>query len=51
MHAAGLLEFWLLLAIVAAVFAFGDDLEDMFDTIGNAMDTAADEVEEDGIAE
>jgi pilus assembly protein Flp/PilA len=41
----GLIAGGISLAIVAAVFAFGDDLESMFDTIGSAMDAAASEVE------
>ena len=41
----GLIAGGISLAIVAAVFAFGDDLESMFETIGSAMDAAASEVE------
>lgn len=37
----GLIAGGISLAIVAAVFAFGDDLEAMFNTIGDAMDNAA----------
>lgn len=41
----GLIAGGISLAIVAAVFAFGDDLEAVFTTIGGAMDSAASEVE------
>ncbi len=41
----GLIAGGISLAIVAAVFAFGDDLEAVFTTIGGAMDSAAGEVE------
>ncbi len=37
----GLIAGGISLAIVAAVFAFGDDLSTMFNTIGNAIDNAA----------
>jgi pilus assembly protein Flp/PilA len=43
----GLIAGGISLAIVAAVFAFGDSLEAMFTTIGGAMDSAAGEVETD----
>ena len=46
----GLIAGGISLAIVAAVFAFGDDLEGMFGEIGKAMDKAAGEVEVDGTA-
>ncbi len=41
----GLIAGGISLAIVAAVFAFGDDLESMFNTIGGAMQAASSEVE------
>lgn len=41
----GLIAGGISLAIVAAVFAFGDDLEAMFNTIGGAMQAASAEVE------
>lgn len=41
----GLIAGGISLAIVAAVFAFGDDLEAMFNTIGGAMQSASAEVE------
>lgn len=41
----GLIAGGISLAIVAAVFAFGDDLENVFETIGNAMNAAAGQVE------
>lgn len=41
----GLIAGGISLAIVAAVFAFGDDLENVFNVIGDAMDAAANEVE------
>lgn len=37
----GLIAGGISLAIVAAVFAFGDDLESLFNTIGSAMNNAA----------
>lgn len=37
----GLIAGGISLAIVAAVFAFGDDLENMFATIGGSMQDAA----------
>lgn len=37
----GLIAGGISLAIVAAVFAFGDDLELLFNTIGGAMNEAA----------
>lgn len=42
----GLIAGGISLAIVAAVFAFGDDLETVFNTIGNAMDKVSTQVEE-----
>jgi pilus assembly protein Flp/PilA len=36
----GLIAGGISLAIVAAVFAFGDDLENLFGTIGDAMNNA-----------
>lgn len=41
----GLIAGGISLAIVAAVFAFGDDLETLFTTIGTSMQNAASEVE------
>jgi pilus assembly protein Flp/PilA len=41
----GLIAGGISLAIVAAVFAFGDDLEGVFNNIGDAMEKAGDEVE------
>lgn len=41
----GLIAGGISLAIVAAVFAFGDDLEGVFNAIGGAMSAAAGEVE------
>ncbi len=41
----GLIAGGISLAIVAAVFAFGDDLEALFNTIGDAMNAASGEVE------
>ena len=41
----GLIAGGISLAIVAAVFAFGDDLEGVFNSIGDAMNAAAGEVE------
>lgn len=41
----GLIAGGISLAIVTAVFLFGDELENMFNTIGGAMANAADEVE------
>lgn len=41
----GLIAGGISLAIVAAVFAFGDDLQTVFSTIGDAMSAAAGEVE------
>lgn len=41
----GLIAGGISLAIVAAVFAFGDDLESMFNSIGGAMQAASAEVE------
>ena len=41
----GLIAGGISLAIVAAVFAFGDDLQGVFEAIGGAMSAAADEVE------
>lgn len=41
----GLIAGGISLAIVAAVFAFGDDLQTVFSTIGVAMSAAAGEVE------
>ena len=41
----GLIAGGISLAIVAAVFAFGDDLQTVFNKIGTAMDKAATEVE------
>ncbi len=41
----GLIAGGISLAIVAAVFAFGDDLEGMFNSIGGAMQAASAEVE------
>ncbi len=46
----GLIAGGISLAIVAAVFAFGDDLEVMFNTIGDAMNNAAANVETTGVA-
>ncbi len=40
----GLIAGGISLAIVAAVFAFGDDLESLFNTIGSAMNDAAKKV-------
>lgn len=42
----GLIAAGISLAIVAAVFAFGDDLERVFDTMGESMSSAADRAEE-----
>ena len=42
----GLIAGGISLAIVAAVFAFGDDLETLFNTIGSAMDKATTKVTE-----
>ena len=47
----GLIAGGISLAIVAAVFAFGDDLENVFNTIGDAMDDAAGNVETEGTLE
>ena len=41
----GLIAGGISLAIVAAVFAFGDDLQGVFENIGNAMNAAGQEVE------
>lgn len=41
----GLIAGGISLAIVAAVFAFGDDLQGVFEKIGTAMSSAAGEVE------
>lgn len=41
----GLIAGGISLAIVAAVFAFGDDLQTVFNTIGAAMEDAAGAVE------
>lgn len=41
----GLIAGGISLAILAAVFAFGEDLEALFDSIGTAMDTAASDVD------
>jgi len=37
----GLIAGGISLAIVAAIFAFGEDLRDLFNTIGGKMDQAA----------
>ena len=42
----GLIAGGISLAIVASVFAFGDDLQGVFDTIGTAMDNAEAAVED-----
>lgn len=42
----GLIAGGISLAILAAVFAFGDDLGNMFDAIANAMNTAAGDVDD-----
>lgn len=42
----GLIAGGISLAIVASVFAFGDDLQGVFETIGTAMDNAEAAVED-----
>lgn len=42
----GLIAGGISLAIVAAIFAFGDDLRDLFTTIGTKMDEAAKKAQE-----
>lgn len=42
----GLIAGGISLAIVAGVFAFGDDLEALFDTMGGAMENAAGQVDD-----
>jgi pilus assembly protein Flp/PilA len=44
----GLIAGGISLAIVAAVFAFGEDLKAMFENIGTAMDSAAKTVDGGG---
>lgn len=43
----GLIAGGISLAIVAAVFAFGDDLESVFNQIANKMEEAAGDIAED----
>jgi pilus assembly protein Flp/PilA len=42
----GLIAGGIALAIVAALFAFGDDLARVFSAMGGAMDAAADNIED-----
>jgi pilus assembly protein Flp/PilA len=46
----GLIAGGISLAIVAAVFAFGDELQTVFETIGGAMSDASDAVEDDAVS-
>lgn len=46
----GLIAAGIALAIAAAVFAFGDDLSDMFDSMANTMDAADEFVSDVDIA-